>query len=184
MGRSGDAFEEGRGTSILYGEIHIFLDFVGERGYVCEMNDAVVLRIGDGKGERAVSVFHGHDWNHDVVCPCVHLLIVRMVPLIIEDGLAQGHCGINLGAGRMSGLKYFRLEGSGFRGGRREASKVCLDLRWSRSGSRTVVRSVTADSSFEPREGAPRGGCVFLPFWTAYPCEQCKRCFWDALPLS
>ena len=88
MGRSGDAFEEGRGASILYGEVHIFLDFVSECGYVCEMNDAVVLRISDGKGECAVSIFHGHDWSHDVVCPCVHLLIVRMVPFVIEDGFA------------------------------------------------------------------------------------------------
>ena len=150
MGRSGDAFEEGRGASILYGEVHIFLDFVSERGYVCEMDDAVVLRISDGKGERAVSVFHGHDWGHDVVCPCVHLLIVGMVPLVIEDGLAQSHRGVDLGAGRMSGLKYFCLEGSGFGGGRGETSKVCLDFRWSGSGSRTVVRSVAADCSFEP----------------------------------
>ena len=88
MGRSGDAFEEGRGASILYGEVHIFLNFVSERGYVCEMDAAVVLRIGDGKGECAVSVFHGRDWGHDIVCPCVHLLIVRMVPLVIEDGFA------------------------------------------------------------------------------------------------
>ena len=184
MGRSGDAFKEGRGASILYGEVHIFLDFVSECGYVCEMDDAVVLRIGDGKGECAVSIFHGHDWSHDVVCPCVHLLVVRMVPLVIEDGFAQGHRGIDLGARRMSGFNYFRLEGSGFRRGKREASKVCLDLRWSGSGSGTVVRSVAADSSFEPREGALRGGCVFLPFWTAYPCEQCKWCFWGALLLS
>ena len=134
MGRSGDAFEEGRGASILYGEVHIFLDFVSECGYVCEMNDAVVLRIGDGKGERAVSIFHGRDWNHDVVCPCVHLLVVRMVPPVIEDGLAQGHRGIYLGAGRMSGFKYFRLEGSGFGGRRGEASEICFDLRWGRSG--------------------------------------------------
>ena len=95
MGRSGDAFEEGRGASILYGEVHIFLDFVSECRYVCEMNDAVVLCIGDGKGERAVSIFHGYDWNHDVVCPCVHLLVVGMIPFVIEDGLAQGHCGID-----------------------------------------------------------------------------------------
>ena len=63
MGRGGDAFEEGRGVSILYSKVHIFLDFVSERGYICEMNDAVVLRIGDGKGERAVSIFHGPDWK-------------------------------------------------------------------------------------------------------------------------
>ena len=180
MGRSGDAFEEGRGASILYGEVHIFLDFVSKCGYICEMNDAVVLRIGDGKGECAVSVFHGRDWSHDVVCPCVHLLIVGMVPLVIEDGLAQGHRGIDLGAGRMSGFIYFRLEGSGFGGGRGEASEICFDLRWGGSGSGTVVRSVTADGSFESREGALRGGCVFLPFWTTYPCEQCRRCFCGA----
>ena len=80
----------------------------------------------------------------------------------------------------MSGLKYFRLESSGFGGRRGEASEVCFDFRWGRSGSGTVVRSVVADSSFEPQEGALRGGCVFLPFWTAYPFEQCRRCFWDA----
>ena len=134
----------------MYGEVHIFLDFVSERGYVCEMDDAVVLRIGDRKGERAVSVFHGHDWDHDVVRPCVHLLIVRMVPLVIEDGLAQGHRGVDLGAGRMSGLKYFRLESSGFGGGRREASEVCFDFRWGGSRSGTVVRSVAADCPFKP----------------------------------
>ena len=88
MGRGGDAFEEGRGASILDGEVHIFLDFVSESGYICEMDDAIVLHIGDGEGERAVSVFHGYDWSHDVVCPCVHLLIIRMVPLVIEDGFA------------------------------------------------------------------------------------------------
>ena len=31
--------------SILYGEVHIFLDFVSEGGYVCEMDDAVVLLL-------------------------------------------------------------------------------------------------------------------------------------------
>ena len=61
MGRSGDAFKEGRGVSILHGEVHIFLDFVSECGYICEVNNAVILHIGDGKGERAVSLFHGHD---------------------------------------------------------------------------------------------------------------------------
>ena len=136
MGGSGDAFEEGRGASILYSEVHIFLDFVGECGYVCEMNNAVVLRIGDGKGECAVSIFHGRDWNHDVIRPCIHLLVVRMVSLVIEDGLTQGHCGVNLGTGRMSSFEYFRLEGSGFRGGRGEASEICFDLRWGRSGCR------------------------------------------------
>ena len=184
MGRSGDLFEEGRGASILHGEVHIFLDFVSECGYVCEMDDVVVFRIGDGKGECAVSFFHGQDWDHDIVRPCIHLLVVRMIPLVVEDGLAQGHCGINLGAGRMSGLSYFCLESSRFRGRRREASEVCFDFRWGRSGSGTVVRSVVADCSFEPQEGALRGGCVFLPFWTAYPFEQCRRCFWGALPLS
>ena len=184
MGRSGDAFEEGRRASILYGEVYILLDFVGECRYVCEMNDAVVLRIGDGKGECAVGIFHGHDWDHDIVCPCVHLLVIGMVSLVIEDGLAQGHRGINLGAGRMSGLNYFRLESSRFRRGRGEASEVCFDFRWSGGRSGTVVRSVTADCSFEPQEGALRGGCVFLPFWTTYPCEQCKRCFWGAPLLS
>ena len=88
MGGSGDSFEEGRGASILHGEVHIFLDFVSECGYICEMDDAVVFRIGDGKGERAVSFFHGQDWDHDVVRPCIHLLIVRMIPFVIEDGLA------------------------------------------------------------------------------------------------
>ena len=184
MGRSGDAFKEGRGASILHGEVHIFLNFVSECGYVCKMNDTVVLRIGDGKGERAVSLFHGHDWDHDVVCPHIHLLVVRVVPFVVENGLAQGHCGVNLGAGRVSGLSYFCLESSRFGGGRREASEVCFDFRWSGGRSRTVVRSVTADCSFEPREGALRGGCIFLPFWTAYPCEQCKRCFWDVPLLS
>ena len=87
-----------------------------------------------------------------------------MISFVVEDGLAQGHCGVNLGAGRMSGLNYFCLESSGFGGGRREAGEVCFDFRWSGSGSGTVVRSVAADCSFEPREGALRGGCVFLPF--------------------
>ena len=114
------------------------------------MDDAVVFRIGDGKGEVTVGFFHGQDWDHDVVRPCIHLLVVRMIPLVVEDGLAQGHCSVNLGAGRMSGFKYFRLEGSGFGGGRREASEICFDFRWGRSGSGTVVRSVAADSSFEP----------------------------------
>ena len=104
MGRSGDAFEERRGASILHGEVDIFLDFVSEGGYVGEVDVAIVFCIGDGEGECAVSFFHGHDWDHDVVCPCVHLLIVRMVSLVIEDGLAQGHCGIDLGAGRVSRL--------------------------------------------------------------------------------
>ena len=131
MGRSGDSFEEGRGASILHGEVHVFLDFVSECGYVCEMDDAVVFRIGNGEGERAVSFFHGQDWGHDVVCPRIHLLIVRMIPLVVEDGLAQGHCSVDLGARGMSGLSYFHLESSGFGGGRREASKVCFDFRWS-----------------------------------------------------
>ena len=148
------------------------------------MDDAVIFRIGDGKGERAVSFFHGQDWDHDIVCPCVHLFVVRMVPFVVEDGLAQGHCGVNLGAGRVSELLYFCLESIRFRRGRREAGKICLDFRWSGSGSGTVVRSVAADCSFKPREGALRGGCIFLPFWTAYPCEQCKRYFWGALSLS
>ena len=100
-----------------------------------------------------------------------------MVPFVVEDGLAQGHCGINLGAGRVSGLQYFCLESVRFRRGRREASEIRFNFRWSGSGSGTVVRSVAADCSFEPREGALRGGCAFLPFWTAYPFEQCKRYF-------
>ena len=184
MGRSGDAFEEGRGVSILHSEVHVFLDFISECGYVCQVDDAVVFRIGDGKGECTVSLFHGQDGDHDVVCPRIHLLVVRMIPLVVEDGLAQGHCGVNLGAGRMSGLKYFRLETSRFGGGRGEASEVCFNFGWSGSGSGAVVRSVAADCSFEPREGALRGGCVFLSFWTAYPLEQCRWCFWGALPLS
>ena len=184
MGRSGDAFEEGRGASILYGEVHIPFDFVSEGGYVGEVDNAIIFCVGDGKGERAVSLFHGQDWGHDVIRPCIHLLVVRMVPFVVEDGFPQGYCGVNLGVGRMSGLKYFRLEGSGFGGGRGEASEVCFNFRWSGSGSGTVVRSVAADCSFEPREGALRGGCVFLPFWTTYPCEQCRRCFWGVPLLS
>ena len=184
MGRSGDAFEEGRGASILHGEVDILFNFVSEGGYVGEVDDVVVFRIDDGEGERTVSLLHGQDWGHDVVCPHIHLLVVRMVPFVVEDGLAQGHCRINLGAGRMSGFQYLRLEIVGFRRGRREASKICFDLRWSGSGSRTVVWSVTTDCSFEPREGALRGGCAFLPFWTAYPFKQCTRYFWGALLLS
>ena len=59
MGGSGDAFEEGRGASILHGKVDIFFDLVSEGRYICEVNNAVVLRIGDGKGERTVSFFHG-----------------------------------------------------------------------------------------------------------------------------
>ena len=114
------------------------------------MDDAVVFRIGDGKGERTVGFFHGQDWDHDIVCPRIHLFVVRMVPLVVEDGLAQGHCGVNLGAGRMSGFLYFCSEIVRFRRGRREASKICFDLRWGGSRSETVVRSVAADCSFEP----------------------------------
>ena len=117
MGRSGDAFKEGRGVSILHGKVDILFDFVSEGGYIGEVDDVVVFRIGDGKGEYTVSFFHGQDWGHDIVCPCIHLLVVRMLPFVVKDGLAQGHCGVNLGAGRMSGLKYFRLESSRFRGG-------------------------------------------------------------------
>ena len=104
MGRSGDAFKEGRGASILHGKVDIFFDLVSEGGYIGEVDNVVVLHIGDGKGERAVSFFHGQDWDHDVICPRVHLHVVRVVSLVVEDGLAQGHCGVNLGAGRMSGL--------------------------------------------------------------------------------
>ena len=184
MGRSGDAFKEGRGASILHSKVDVFFDFIREGGYIGEVDDAVVFRIDDGKGECTVSFFHGQDWDHDVVCPCVHLLIVRMVPLVVKDGLAQGHCGINLGVGRMRGLQYLHLESVGFRRGRRKTSKVCFNLRWGGSGSRAVVQSVATDCSFEPREGALRGGCAFLPFWTTYPFEQCKQYFWGALPLS
>ena len=184
MGRSGDAFKEGWRASILHGEVDVFLDFVSEGGYVCEMDDAVVLCIGDGKGERAVGFFHGQDWDHNVVCPCVHLHVVRMISFVIEDGLAQGHCGINLGVGRVSGLQYLCLEIVGFRRGRGEASEICFNFRWSGSGSGAVVWSVTTDCFFKPQEGALRGGCAFLPFWTAYPFEQCKQYFWGALPLS
>ena len=73
-----------------------------------------------------------------------------MVPLIIENGLAQGHCGVNLGAGRVSGFQYLRLEGVGFRRGRGKMSKICFNFGWSGSGSGTVVRSVATDCSFEP----------------------------------
>ena len=66
------------------------------------MDDAVVFRIGDGKGERAVSFFHGQDRDHDIVRPRIHLLVVRMIPLVVKDSFAQGHCGINLGTRRMS----------------------------------------------------------------------------------
>ena len=104
VSRSGDTFEEGRWASILHGKVDIFFDFVGEGGYICEMDNAVVFRIGDGKGECAVSIFHGQDWDHDIVCPCIHLLVVRMIPLVVEDGLAQGHCSVNLGVGRMGRL--------------------------------------------------------------------------------
>ena len=169
MGRSGDAFKEGGGMSILHGKVDVFFDLVSEGGYICEVDDAVVFHIRNGEGERTVGFFHGQDWNHDVVHPCIHFYVVRMVPFVVEDGLAQGHCGINLGVGRMSGLLYLHLEGVGFRRGRREASEVHLDLRWSGSGSGTVVQSILTDCSFEPREGALRGGCAFLPFWTAYP---------------
>ena len=88
MGRGGDAFKEGRGVSILHGEVDIFFNFVSEGEYISEMNNAVAFCIGDGKGEHAVSLFHGQDWDHDVVCPCIHLHVVRMVPLVVEDGFA------------------------------------------------------------------------------------------------
>ena len=169
MGRSGNAFEEGRGACILHGKVNIFFDLVSKGRYVGEVDDAVVFLIGDREGERTVSFLHGQDWDHDVVCPCVHLHVVRMVPLVVEDGLAQGYCGINLGAGRVSRFQYLCLEVVGFRRGRGEASEVHFDLRWSGSGSGTVVWSVSTDCSFKPREGALRGGCAFLPFWTAYP---------------
>ena len=87
MGRSGDTFKEGRGASILHGKVNILFDLVSEGGYVSEMDNAVVLCIGDGKGERAVSFFHGQDWDHDVVCPCIHLHVVRVVPLVVEVAL-------------------------------------------------------------------------------------------------
>ena len=51
MGRGGDAFKEGRGASILHCKVDILFNFVSEGRYVHEMNDAVVFRIGDGKGE-------------------------------------------------------------------------------------------------------------------------------------
>ena len=88
MGRSGDAFKEGRGASILHGKVNVLFDFVSEGGYVGEVDDAVVFRIGDGKGECTVSFFHGQDWDHDIVCPCIHLHVVRMVSFVVEDGLA------------------------------------------------------------------------------------------------
>ena len=52
-----------------------------------------------------------------------------MIPLVVKDGLAQGHRGINLGAGRMSGFMYFRLEGSGFRGGKGGSEQGLLQLQ-------------------------------------------------------
>ena len=149
MDRRGNAFEEGRGACILHGKVDIFFNLVSEGGYVGQVDDAVVFRIGDGKGERTVGFFHGQDWDHDIVCPRLHLFIVRMVPSVVEDGLAQGYCGVNLGAGRMGGFKYFRLKSGGFRGGRRKASEVRFNFRWGGSGSGTVVRSVAADCSFE-----------------------------------
>ena len=82
----------------------------------------------------------------------------------------------------MSGFKYFRLQSVRFRRGRGEMSKVCFDLRWGRSG--TVVGSVAAYCSFEPQEGALRGGHIFLSFWPAYPFEQCKQYFWVTHTLS
>ena len=152
MGRSGDVFKEGGGTSVLHGEVNIAFNLVGEGGYVCEVDDAVVFHVGDGKGECAVGVFHGQDWDHNVVRPCVHFHIVRMVPLVVEDGLAQGHCGVNLGVGRVSGFQYLRLESVGFRRERGKASKIHFYFGWSGSGSgsRTVIRSVAAYCSFEP----------------------------------
>ena len=88
MGRSGDAFEEGRGTSVLHGKVDVLFDFISEGRYIGEVDDAVVFCIGDGKGECAVSFFHGQDWDHDVVCPCIHLHVVRVVPFVVEDGFA------------------------------------------------------------------------------------------------
>ena len=61
MGRSGDAFKEGRGAGILHGKVDIFFNLVSEGGYVSEVDDAVVLCIGDGQGEQTVGFFHGHD---------------------------------------------------------------------------------------------------------------------------
>ena len=87
MDRSGNTFEEGRGACILHGKVDIFFDLISKGGYVGEVDDAVVFRIGDGKGECAVGVFHGQDWDHDVVCPHIHLFVVRMIPFVIEDGL-------------------------------------------------------------------------------------------------
>ena len=51
MSRSSDAFKEGRGTSVLHGKVDVFFDLVCEGGYVCEVDNAVVLHIGDEKGE-------------------------------------------------------------------------------------------------------------------------------------
>ena len=44
-------FKEGRGASILHGKVDVLFDFVGEGGYIGEVDNVVVLRIGDGKGE-------------------------------------------------------------------------------------------------------------------------------------
>ena len=54
-------FKEGRGTGILHGKINVIFNFVSEGRYISEVNNTVVLRIGDRKGECAVCLFHGHD---------------------------------------------------------------------------------------------------------------------------
>ena len=82
MGGSANAFTEGRGVGVLHSKIDIFFNFVSEGGYVCEVDNAVVFCIGDGEGECAICFFHGHDWDHDVICPCLHFHVVRMVSFV------------------------------------------------------------------------------------------------------
>ena len=84
------------------------------------------------------------------------LTVVRMVSFVVDDGFAQGYCGIDLSVRGVSGFQYFCLESVGFRRGRGEASEVHFDFRWSGSGGGTVLWSVPAYCSFEPREGALR----------------------------
>ena len=48
MGRGGEAFKEGFG-SLIFADVG--LDGIGEGGDICEVGDAIVFSMSDGKGD-------------------------------------------------------------------------------------------------------------------------------------
>ena len=97
---SGELFKECLWLLLFFFIIRV--DAVGEGWDVCEVCDAIVLSIGDGKGDRSIMFRHRFDEGFKVFCDHINVVsCLWVVRLITDDGFAEGNGVVNLGLGRV-----------------------------------------------------------------------------------